>query len=109
YRAIITFSRGGVITAVICIAAFILVFYFKQQRKEQGSSNLKILLLLSSFFIIWTYSSIKTFGLIENRYANQNARGELKNDITTGRVELVTTELQAFYHNPVTGVGVGKG
>jgi hypothetical protein len=109
YRAVITFSRGGVFTALICIAAFIMIFYYKQGSRERNQSQLKLILLLSSIFLIWTYSSIKTFGLIENRYANQNARGELKDDITTGRVELVETELQAFYNHPVIGIGVGKG
>ncbi len=109
YRAVITFSRGGVFTALICIAAFIVIFYYKQRSGERGQSQLKLILLLSSIFLIWTYSSIKTFGLIENRYANQNARGELKEDITTGRVELVETELLAFYNHPIIGIGVGKG
>lgn len=109
YRAVITFSRGGVLTALICIVAFIVIFYYKQRRRERGQSQLKLILLLGSIFIIWTYSSIKTFGLIENRYANENAQGELKEDITTGRVELVETELLAFYNHPFIGIGVGKG
>src|SRR5690606_240706 len=57
----------------------------------------------------WSYSSIKTFGLIQYRYENRNSAGELKQDITTGRVELISTELDAFYNNPLTGIGVGKG
>lgn len=109
YRAVITFSRGGVFTALICIAAFILLFYLKQDKRLQGSINKKIFILIISIFTIWSYSSIKTFGLIEKRYSNKNAQGELKEDITTGRVELVETELLAFYENPLTGIGVGKG
>src|SRR5690606_36347369 len=87
----------------------IFIFYYKQKVKERSQSQLKLILLLASIFVIWGVSSIKTFGLIENRYANQNAQGELKADITTGRVELVETELLAFYNHPVTGIGVGKG
>lgn len=109
YRAVITFSRGGVFTALICIAAFIVIYYYKQRSRERSQSQLKLILLLSAIFVIWTYSSIKTFGLIENRYANENAQGELKEDITTGRVELVETELLAFYNHPLVGIGVGKG
>lgn len=52
---------------------------------------------------------MKTSGLIFNRYTNRNAAGELKEDITTGRVEIIETELTAFYHHPITGIGVGKG
>ncbi|UJH92491.1 O-antigen ligase family protein [Antarcticibacterium sp. 1MA-6-2] len=109
YRAVITFSRGGVLTALICIAAFILFFYIKQNKRELTGINLKIFILLGSIGAIWLLSSVNTFGLIENRYAGRDAAGQLKDDITTGRVELVTTELQAFYDHPLTGIGAGKG
>ncbi len=109
YRAVITFSRGGVFTAITCIVAFLLFFYYKQERKEQLKSNFKLMLLGITVFVVWTISSILTFGLIENRYENRNAAGELKNDITTGRVQLVETELHAFYYNPLLGIGVGAG
>ena len=109
YRALITFSRGGVIAALICIVAFLIFFYYKQRKTEKVQSQLKFLILLGAIFLIWTFSSIKTFGLLDARYENKNAAGQLKNDITTGRVELVTTELEAFYNYPLTGIGVGKG
>ncbi len=109
YRAVITFSRGGVFTSLVCILVFIILFYYKQDVKEQKNTNYKIILLLSSIIVIWIFSSINTFGLIENRYENRDSAGQLKADITTGRVELVATELNAFYNFPLTGIGVGKG
>jgi hypothetical protein len=109
YRAVITFSRGGVFTAIICMIAFIILFYYKQNSREMGRANSKIFMLFTALVLIWFYSSFKTFGLIENRYSNRNAAGELKRDITTGRVELVETELHAFYYNPLIGIGVGRG
>jgi len=109
YRAVITFSRGGVFTAVISTVAFLAIFYYKQDRKEQAKTNFKIVLLGIAIFLIWMFSSIQTFGLIENRYESRNAAGELKSDITTGRVELLETELHAFYYNPFIGIGVGAG
>ncbi|MBK5193492.1 MAG: O-antigen ligase family protein [Flavobacteriaceae bacterium] len=109
YRAVITFSRGGVFTALICTVAFLIFHFYKQRKGEQGNNNFKLLLLGASIFLIWTFSSLQTFGLIENRYENRTKGGELKDDITTGRVELFTTELVAFYNHPFTGIGVGKG
>ena len=58
---------------------------------------------------VWFISSVQTKGLIGNRYTNKNAAGQLKEDITTGRAELITTELSAFYKHPLLGIGVGKG
>lgn len=109
YRAVVTFSRGGVFTAIGCIVAFILLFYYKADVREQTKINFKIFIVAASMLIIWIFTSIQTFGLIGNRYSNRNAAGELKSDITTGRVELVVTELHAFYHHPILGIGVGKG
>ena len=109
YRALITFSRGGIVTALICIVAFIALFYYKQNSKEQLKIRFKTILISLIFAVTWIISSLKTFGLLTNRYTNRNAAGQLKDDITTGRVDLVVTELEGFYHNPVLGIGVGKG
>ncbi|GGW78840.1 O-antigen ligase family protein [Salegentibacter mishustinae] len=109
YRALITFSRGGVFTAIVCIVAFLVFLYYKKGSREKYRLNFKILLLGVASLIIWLFSLAQTGGLLGNRYTNRNAAGQLKKDITTGRAELVETELQAFLNHPVTGIGVGKG
>lgn len=109
YRAIITFSRGGVLTAIICIICFLIFFYYKQDARKMHGTNIRIFLIGGIFFLVWIFTSLQTSGLILNRYTNRNAAGQLKKDITTGRIELVETELTAFYHHPITGIGVGKG
>ncbi len=108
YRAIVTFSRGGVLTAVICIIAFLIVFYFKQNSRERSKIYFKIVLFTGTFFVMWMYTAIETEGLIVNRYTNRDTAGELEDDITTGRVELLTSELMGFYENPVLGIGVDR-
>jgi len=109
YRAIVSFSRGGVVTAIICILAFIIFYYYTQDTKRLEKLNFKIFGMIGLFTIIWIFTSFETQGLIGNRYANKNAIGQVKEDITTGRVELIETELTAFYRHPITGIGVGKG
>lgn len=108
YRAIVTFSRGGVITALVCVGAFIAIFYIQQNYRERSKIRFKIGVLAGMFFLSWAFTSFQTSGLIGNRYSGRDAAGRLKADITTGRAELISTELDAFYHNPVMGVGVGK-
>ncbi|TDN89172.1 O-antigen ligase [Salegentibacter sp. 24] len=109
YRALITFSRGGVFTAILCIVAFIIILYYKRGAREQVQLNFKLFLLSVATLLLWLFSLAQTKGLLSNRYTNRDAAGQLKDDITTGRVELVETELHAFINNPVTGIGVGKG
>lgn len=108
YRALVTFSRGGVITAIICIIAFVFIFYQKQNSRGQANLYKRLVFLIITIIAMWLYSAVQTEGLITNRYSNKDAAGELETDITTGRAELIETELQGFYDNPVMGVGVGK-
>ncbi|WP_424494745.1 O-antigen ligase family protein [Salinimicrobium sp. GXAS 041] len=108
YRAVITFSRGGVLTALICIVCFLAILYYKQTGREKSRTLRKLGLMFAAAVGTWLFISIATQGLINYRYSNRNAAGELEEDITTGRAELIVTELQGFYHNPVIGVGVGK-
>lgn len=109
YRGVVSFSRGGIVTAILCVFAFLMLFYFKQNAKTIKKLNLKIIGVLVIFISVWIFSSLETGGLIGNRYTNRNAMGQMEDDITTGRVELIETELTAFYHHPITGIGVGKG
>ena len=109
YRAVVTFSRGGVLTAIICIICFLAILYYKQSARDKTKTLRKLCLIGMTIFGIWLFTSIMTQGLIDYRYSNRNAAGELEDDITTGRTELIITELEGFYYNPVVGVGVGKG
>ncbi|ALJ04577.1 hypothetical protein APS56_05235 [Pseudalgibacter alginicilyticus] len=108
YRAIITFSRGGVITAVIMILFFLALYYFKVNLKTKFRIKYSLLLFLIFVFTTWLYSSVQTGGFIEKRYANQDAAGRDKEDVTTGRSDLIAFEFKAFLDNPFLGIGVGR-
>ncbi|WP_273300103.1 O-antigen ligase family protein [Zunongwangia profunda] len=109
YRAVVTFSRGGVFTGIICISTFLIFYYYKMNRKSRSAVFRKILFIGAVGLGVWTFSLVKTYGLIGNRYTNKDASGKLKADITTGRSELIETELHAFINHPILGIGVGKG
>lgn len=108
YRGIITFSRGGVITGVVMITVLLFLIYMRTNKKARG----KIIIIVVACFLLgaitWTYSVVQTGGLIENRYANQDARGRQKEDRLGGRERIAETELQMFLDNPILGIGVGK-
>lgn len=108
FRAIVTFSRGGVFVAFFMIA-FFLFYYFK---KSNAKNKKRVIFLVSLFivfgFFVWTYSSIETSGFIDKRYNNEDALGREKEDVSTGRTELLSLELNAFLENPIFGIGVGK-
>ncbi|WP_081483400.1 O-antigen ligase family protein [Gillisia marina] len=108
FRAIVTFSRGGVITALFCVLCFVIIFYYKRNRFEKVKLLNKFFILIISVVSLWSYTALSTEGLITYRYTNRDSAGKLEDDITTGRAELVETELFGFINNPVLGVGVGK-
>jgi len=108
FRGIVTFSRGGIITGfvMIIIVTILLLFYTKSYAK----SKILLLVVFGTFSLlgIWVYSSIQTGGLIDKRYANQDARGREKLSKLTGRERLIESEFKMFLDNPVFGIGVGK-
>lgn len=108
FRALVTFSRGGVITAIIMILFFLGVYYFKVNLKKKFQIKASLIVFLGIIILTWLVSTIQTSGYIEKRYANQDAAGREKEDITTGRTDLVAFELSEFVNNPFLGIGVGK-
>ncbi|OXB20793.1 hypothetical protein B0A80_17870 [Flavobacterium tructae] len=109
YRGIVTFSRGGVITAIVMIAFLLLLLYIFSNA--QGKKKFVLVFALTSLMAVgvWTYSSLQTNGLIGKRYSNQDARGRQKKDRLGGREQIMNEELKLFIENPVLGVGAGMG
>ncbi|MFZ0597407.1 MAG: O-antigen ligase family protein [Flavobacterium sp.] len=109
YRGIVTFSRGGVITAVVMIVCLLSLLYLFSNAK--GKSKFVWVFILTGLMGIgvWTYSSLQTNGLIEKRYANQDASGRTKKDRLGGREEIMGEELTIFMDNPIMGIGAGMG
>lgn len=108
YRGIVTFSRGGIFAAGIVIAAFLTIYFFKVSAKRQGEIILSSILFIIALIITWNISSSQTYGLIDKRYANQDAQGREKTDLTTGRVDLFIEEIDGFVNNPFLGIGASR-
>ncbi|HEY6143488.1 MAG TPA: O-antigen ligase family protein [Flavobacterium sp.] len=109
YRGMVTFSRGGMITGFLMIVLLLLFLYFKSNYTGRIKLNYLIILLSIAMIAIWTYTSLQTGGLIDKRYANQDAAGRVKSSQFTGREDLAKGEIEIFLDNPIFGVGVGKG
>jgi hypothetical protein len=107
YRGLITFSRGGMITAVAMVFTFCYVV-FKLLKSQAKSKFFGVISFLSVLAVLaWFYSSYQTGGLINKRYNNQDAAGRIKESRLSGREDIMETDLKYFYENPVFGVGPG--
>jgi O-antigen ligase len=108
FRGLVTFSRGGIFTAMAAIILLLIIVYLR------GNKKFKPKLYITIFFggilgvATWLFAVERTSGLLDNRYANENAFGEKKEDVSTGRKDLFMSELDAFLESPIFGVGVGK-
>ena len=109
FRGVVTFSRGGMITGFIMIVLLLLFLYYKSNFQGKVKLNYIFGLILVSMVAIWSYTSYQTGGLIEKRYANQDAAGRAKESQFTGREDVAQNEIKQFLENPIFGVGVGKG
>lgn len=109
YRGIVTFSRGGMITGFLMILLLLLFLYYKSNYKGRVKLNYVIIFISIAMLTTWSYISFQTGGLIDKRYANQNAAGRAKESKFTGREDLALLEWETFLKNPIFGVGVGKG
>lgn len=109
YRGIVTFSRGGMITGFLMILLLLFFLYSKSNNAGKVKLNYVMALITMALVTTWGYTSFQTGGLIDKRYANQDARGREKESKFTGREDLALNEINSFLNNPVFGVGVGKG
>ncbi|MFK7831966.1 MAG: O-antigen ligase family protein [Winogradskyella sp.] len=108
FRAFVTFSRGGVITAMITILAFLVIYYSVVSRKKKNNIVTLFFLFCVSLSITWFVSSNQTNGFIDLRYANKDHLGREKQDISTGRGELFQKEIEGFITNPFFGIGSSR-
>lgn len=109
YRGMVTFSRGGMITGFLMIILLVAFLYFKSNFSGRVKLNYIIVLMIFAMIATWTYTSYQTGGLIDKRYANQDAAGRAKESQFTGREDVAQNEIDSFFKNPIFGVGVGKG
>ena len=109
YRALLTFSRGGVLVAGIMSLVFIGILYWNSNLNLKTKTTLRLMAIMGAGILVWGYTTFQTDGMINKRYANEDALGREKDNLTTGRGELLTVELDNFKNNPFFGIGAGQG
>ena len=108
FRAIVTFSRGGVFAAIIVVGAFLFTLFFRTSNKVKNQIIISFLLLIMTSMTTWIISSNQTEGLIDKRYMNRDAQGREKSDISTGRLDLLKEEIEGFLTSPFLGIGASR-
>ena len=107
YRGLLTFSRGGILTALVAIVFF--VFFYFLHKKFSFNILFRYFSIAIIFMVsLWLYTSNVTGGMLENRYAGKNSIGIQKKDVSAGRLDIIERQTSNFMKNPM-GIGVGNG
>ena len=96
-QALLTFSRGGVYTAIVGAAGIVLVGLMTSGTRSKILTRGLLIGIVALLVISWV--STFTGGSLGTRYADTR---------TTGRDDIVSSELLLFQENPVWGVGPGQ-
>ena len=108
FRAFVTFSRGGVIAAILVTCAFLWTIFWKSTGKQRNQISGSFVLFAVVASISWVVSSNQSSGLLDKRYANEDALGREKKSLGTGRVDLFMTEMDGFLRRPFLGLGASR-
>lgn len=109
YRGLLTFSRGGMLTALVIIFFFILILVLDLKSYEKYHLKPKLIFCTLAFFSILLLTAFESKGVIIKRYANEDTRGFAQDEPKCSRKKLIIREFHKFIENPVFGIGVGKG
>lgn len=108
FRAFVTFSRGGVVAAIIVSAAFLWTIFWNSPSKQRNQIVGSFFLFVIAASLSWVISSNQSSGLLDKRYANEDALGREKQDLGTGRTELFMAEIDGFLKRPFIGLGASR-
>jgi len=96
-QAFLTFSRGGIYAATVGVLAM-LFFQLRDQRSRATILGLGLLVILIFVFLVFPFLDRFTAGTLATRFRDTD---------TTGRTEIVLSDLIVFKNNYWLGVGPG--
>jgi hypothetical protein len=116
FRGLLSFSRGGVLAAFLSFGVF---FYFLKKSKilplykikMRKINVVKVFLIIAGFVLVFIIADNITNGALLNRYKGetnatlQGRREKSLNSLTTGRWDIMVSDLRMWKDNPVWGVG----
>ncbi len=97
-QSVMTFSRGGMYTAIGSIAV-VLLFQLRYLNKTIG--RMLPIFLLAAVFLILVFPYL-------NEFTGGNLQTRFEETDTTRRLDIVGSDLQIFSEFPILGIGVGE-
>ncbi|MCA6421519.1 MAG: O-antigen ligase family protein [Flavobacterium sp.] len=106
HRALLTFSRGGIIAALIAVLILCVSLYISRK-----GCKLKIKIGLSLVIItaVFMFTDYQTETNLFKRYTNFNLFHTKNTHKPKGRYIQIKSDIKNFAENPLLGIGSGKG
>lgn len=109
FRALLTFSRGGVAGAIIAIGVLIVMTVFTSQTSRMFFRiAIGAVLVIIGSWLIWDYANELSHDSLSYRYSGINPRTGQPEEYTTGRLLIAQRDLRLFQSNPLFGIGPGR-
>ena len=114
FRGIITFSRGGILVAVLGIVATLLTYIFKDKKAISKKYIIYIVFSMIVFATAIFAINSATKNALFARFTGTSATGSAEqekvdiNKLTANRYIIVASDLRMFAENPIMGVGIGR-
>lgn len=112
FRGLLTFSRGGVITAFV-VLVFVYILILLSGKTSIGLRIRVIFFVVVGFFAVYflfQYTNEITNNALFNRYAGIKHGRQLEADVyTSGRTRIAKIDWEIFKENWMLGIGVGMG
>lgn len=118
FRGLISFSRGGVLSAIVAFVVFFLLVSRAKEIHHYGLKIRKISMKNMAFFlvgvaVVFFVADYVTKGALLLRYQGETSgtlSGEKEitlNTLTTGRFDILVSDIEMWLDHPVWGVGGG--
>ncbi len=109
FRALVTFSRGGVFGAALALAVFLIFRIQGGVKGKQVFNYVLISIVITAVgFFVWDYTNTVTNNALQYRYEGVNQQTGKEKEYTTGRILVITRDFLVFQNNLLLGVGPGK-
>jgi O-antigen ligase len=109
----ITFSRGGLFSAIISLVFAVVISYLVSPIRAKEFLRIgigKIFILILVLGLAYIQINSITGGALEKRYTNHDQYGnQIKEDYSTKRVDILLDDLEVFKNNMLIGAGIGGG
>jgi len=118
FRGLLSFSRGGVLSAIVAFVIFFLIISRAKEIKMyqilvRKISLKNLLLFISGVVLVFFIGNYVTRGALLLRYQGETAgtlsgdKEKTLNTITTGRFDIMMSDLEMWADYPIWGVGAG--